>query len=106
MEVTYFREYYEPVKPFSTSSEIKLLNRIDDIYEVFPGYGYRRMTKQLQRDGYNIGKKLVKKAMKYMDTEALYPKPKTTIANKEHYKYPFSCFNSDNLVLDLHEYTL
>jgi len=81
--------YYTPVKPFSTSGEIKLLNRIDDIYEAFPSYGYRRMTKQLQRDGYNIGKKLVKKAMKYMGIEALYPKPKTTTANKEHYKYPY-----------------
>jgi len=45
--------------------------------------------KQLQIDGYNIGNKLVKKAMKYMGIEALYPKPKTTTANKEHYKYPY-----------------
>ncbi len=81
--------YYEPIKPFSTSREIKLLNAIDNIYEEFPSYGYRRMTKQLQRDGYNIGKKLVKKAMRYMGIEALYPKPKTTTANKEHYKYPY-----------------
>jgi putative transposase len=81
--------YYEPIKPFSTSNEIKLLNAIDDIYEEFPSYGYRRMTKQLQRDGHNIGKKLVKKAMRYMGIEALYPKPKTTTANKEHYKYPY-----------------
>ncbi|PHS41284.1 MAG: IS3 family transposase [Sulfurovum sp.] len=81
--------YYEPIKPFSTSNEIKLLNAIDEIYEEFPSYGYRRMTKQLQRDGYNVGKKLVKKAMKYMGIEALYPKPKTTTANKEHYKYPY-----------------
>ncbi|MEA1879263.1 MAG: IS3 family transposase, partial [Campylobacterota bacterium] len=81
--------YYAPVKPFSTSREIKLLNAIDDIYEEFPSYGYRRMTKQLQKDGYNIGKKLVKKAMRYMGIEALYPKPKTTTANKEHTKYPY-----------------
>ncbi len=27
--------------------------------------------------------------MKYLRIEALYPKPKTTTANKEHYKYPF-----------------
>jgi putative transposase len=36
-----------------------------------------------------VGKKFVKKAMKYMGIVALYPKPKTTIANKEHYKYPY-----------------
>jgi len=78
--------YYQPVKPFSTGGELKLLDAINTIYSDFPSYRYRRITKQLQNDGHNIGKKLVKKAMKYMGIEALYPKPKTTTANKEHYK--------------------
>lgn len=81
--------YYEAVKPFSKTTDIKMLDAINNIYEEFPSYGYRRMTKQLQRDGYNVGKKLIRKAMKYMGIEALYPKPKTTTANKEHYKYPY-----------------
>ena len=81
--------YYQPIKPFSTSKEIKLLDAINNIYSDFPYYGYRRITKQLQIDGYNIGKKLIKKAMKYMGIEALYPKPKTTTANKEHTNYPY-----------------
>ncbi len=81
--------YYAPIKPFSTQSELSLLDAINNIYSDFPSYGYRRITKQLQLDGHNIGKKLVKKAMRYMGIEALYPKPKTTTANKEHYKYPY-----------------
>ena len=81
--------YYEAKKPFSTGKDIKLLDAINNIYSDFPSYGYRRITKQLQNDGYNVGKKLVKKAMKYMGIEALYPKPKTTTANKEHTKYPY-----------------
>ena len=81
--------YYNPVKAFGSSSEIKLLDAINNIYSDFPSYGYRRIHKQLLRDGYNIGKKFVSKAMKYMGIEALYPKPKTTIANKEHYKYEY-----------------
>jgi len=81
--------YYEAKKPFSTGKEIKLLDAINNIYSDFPSYGYRRITKRLQIDGYNVGNKLVKKAMKYMGIEALYPKPKTTTANKEHYKYPY-----------------
>ena len=40
-------------------------------------------------DGVGIGKKFVKKAMNHMGIVALYPKPKTTMANKEHYKYPY-----------------
>ena len=81
--------YYSPVKPFSKNGELRMLDAINNIYSDFPSYGHRRIHKQLQRDGYNVGKKLVKKAMKYMGIEALYPKPKTTTANKEHYKYPY-----------------
>ena len=81
--------YYEPEKLFSSNKEIRFLDAINNIYTDFPSYGYRRITKQLQRDGYNVGKKLVRKAMKYMGIKALYPKPKTTIGNKEHYKYPY-----------------
>jgi len=75
--------YYQPKKPFSTGGELKLLDAINTIYSDFPSYGYRRIHSQLLRDGYNVGKKIVKKAMRYMGIEALYPKPKTTIANKE-----------------------
>jgi putative transposase len=81
--------YYQPVKPFSTNTQLRLLDAINNIYSDFPSYGYRRIHKQLLRDGYNIGKKLVKKTMKYMGIEALYTKPKTTLGNKEHYKYPY-----------------
>ena len=81
--------YYTPIKPFRTGNDIKLLDAINTIYSDFPSYGYRRITKQLQLDGHNVGKKIVKKAMKYMGIEALYPKPKTTTANKEHTKYPY-----------------
>jgi len=81
--------YYQPIKPFSTGKDLRLLDAINNIYSDFPSYGSRRIHSQLLRDGFSVGKKLVKKAMKYMGIEALYPKPKTTIANKEHYKYPY-----------------
>jgi len=81
--------YYKPTKPFSRGSDLKVLDAINNIYSDFPSYGSRRIHAQLLRDGYSIGKKFVKKAMKYMGIEAIYPKPKTTTANKEHYKYPY-----------------
>ena len=81
--------YYTPIKPFSTPQDIGVLDAINNIYSDFPSYGCRRMTKQLQKNGHNVGKKFVKKAMNYMGIEALYTKPKTTTANKEHYKYPY-----------------
>ena len=81
--------YYNPTKPFSSNRDLKVLDAINNIYSDFPSYGSRRIHSQLLRDGYGVGKKFVKKAMKYMGIEALYPKPKTTTANKEHYKYPY-----------------
>ena len=81
--------YYEPIEPFSEEEDIKLLNTIDLIYTKYPYYGHRRVHKLLLRLGYNIGRKMVQKAMKFMGIKALYPKPKTTIANKEHKKYPY-----------------
>ena len=81
--------YYEPKKLFATGEDVLMLDAINDIYSDFPSYGSRRIQKQLVRNGYNVGKKLVRKAMNYMGIEAIYTKPKTTIANKEHYKYPY-----------------
>ena len=81
--------YYKPTKPFSSGSDLRVLDAINNIYSDFPSYGSRRIHAQLLRDGHSVGKKFVKKAMKYMGIEAIYPKPKTTTANKEHYKYPY-----------------
>ena len=81
--------YYNPMKPFSRGRDLRVLDAINNIYSDFPSYGYRRIHSQLLRDGHRVGKKFVKKAMKYMGIEALYPKPKTTTANKEHYKYEY-----------------
>jgi len=81
--------YYKPTQPFSTGKDLRLLDAINNIYSDFPSYGSRRIHAQLLRDGHSVGKKFVKKAMKYMGIEAIYPKPKTTTANKEHYKYPY-----------------
>jgi len=68
--------YYTPTQPFTTGKDIKLLDAINNIYSDFPSYGSRRIHSQLLRDGFSVGKKLVKKAMKYMGIEAIYPKPK------------------------------
>ena len=76
--------YYKPIKKFSTKKDIELLNRIDLIHTKHPYYGTRRIVKLLDRLGFRVGRKLVKSAMEFMGIKALYPKVKTTIANKEH----------------------
>jgi len=80
--------YYKPTKPFSNGNDLKVLDAINNIYSDFPSYGSRRIHAQLLRDAYSV-KEVCKESLKYMGIEALYPKPKTTIGNKEHYKYPY-----------------
>ncbi|MDQ7083660.1 MAG: IS3 family transposase [Sulfurovum sp.] len=81
--------YYKAVVPFSSDTGQEILNVIDKIYTKYPYYGHRRVHKLLGRFGFTIGRKKVRTAMKLMGIIALYPKPKTTIANKEHQKYPY-----------------
>ena len=81
--------YYEPVKKYSSEYELALLNLINEIYSEFPYYGTRRIVAALKNMAYNVGRKLVKSMMSYMGIKAIYPTKKTTIPNKEHYKYKY-----------------
>jgi putative transposase len=90
--------YYEPVKRFSSDGELKFLNKLNDIYSEFPYYGTRRLVTALGNEGFQAGRKLVKSAMEYIGIKAIYPKHRTTKANKEHYKYKYLLqkFKNDN----------
>ena len=81
--------YYEPVQKFSSAKDIKLLNMVNDIYSEFPYYGTRRMLTALENEGFTVGRKLIKSIYQYVGIKALYPTKRTTIPNKEHYKYPY-----------------
>ncbi|MCF6205826.1 MAG: IS3 family transposase [Sulfurovum sp.] len=81
--------YYRPVVPFGTREDQRLLNAIDAIHTDFPYYGTRRVMKELGRQGFKVGRKLIKRAFAFMGIRALYPQPKTTVANKEHHKYGY-----------------
>ncbi len=77
--------YYEP-KPNDDST---LANEIHEIWLEMPFYGYRRVTVQLRRNGYDVNHKCVLRLMKAMNLQALYPRPKTTKRNKDHKVYPY-----------------
>ena len=79
--------YYRPVSISSTDLEI--MRNIDEIYLKCPFYGARRISWQLKQQGIFAGRKKVASFMEVMGIEALYPKPRTTIPNKQHKKYPY-----------------
>lgn len=79
--------YYEESE--ETSYNRKIMVEIDKQYMETPFYGYRRMTVQLRRQGYEVNEKRVRRLMRLMGIEAIGPKPRTTISSKEHKVYPY-----------------
>ena len=68
---------------------LEIMRTIDAIYTEMPFYGVLRMTAELRARGYPVGVNRVRRLMRLMGLEALYPKPRTSIPNKEHVIYPY-----------------
>jgi putative transposase len=66
-----------------------LMNEIQEIWLKYPFYGYRRISVELRFLGYEVNHKRVQRLMQEMNLTALYPKPKTSIRDREHYIYPY-----------------
>jgi len=79
--------YYQPLPP--TAEEIRLNHRIDEIYTQFPFYGSRRITAQLEREGWVINRKRVQRCLQAMGLVAIYPKPNLSQPTKFHPVYPY-----------------
>lgn len=79
--------YYIPVEEDQFNLEI--MRRIDEQYTRTPFYGARRMTKWLVEQGYPVNRKRVRRLMRLMAVEAVYPKPRLSLASEEHRKYPY-----------------
>ena len=71
------------------ANDSMLANEIQEIWLEMPFYGYRRITVQLRRNGYDVNHKCVLRLMNDMNLQALYPRPKTTKRNKDHKVYPY-----------------
>jgi putative transposase len=79
--------YYEPYQ--ESDLNLNLMRLIDEQYTRTPFYGWPRMTAHLQQKGYAINPKRVRRLMRLMDLQAIYPKPRTTIAAADHKVYPY-----------------
>jgi len=62
---------------------------IDRQYMKTPFYGSRRMTIILKRMDYPVNRKRVRRLMRQMGIQAIYPKPRLSLGQKEHKIYPY-----------------
>lgn len=79
--------YYIPAT--ESTLNLQLMRLIDEEYTRRPFYGRPRLTAYLRRSGYLVNEKRVRRLMQKMGLEAIYPKPKTTVTDREHKKYPY-----------------
>jgi len=67
----------------------KIMNEIDLIYTEHIYYWARRISKELKRRGYAVGREKTRTYMEKMYICAMYPKKNTSIPNKDHQIYPY-----------------
>ena len=79
--------YYLP-KPVSAEDQ-RIMNRIDKLHLEFPFAGSRMLRDLLRQEGFQVGRKRVRRLMKLMGVEALYRKPRTTNPEPRHKIYPY-----------------
>ncbi|MDB5349120.1 MAG: Integrase [Planctomycetota bacterium] len=65
------------------------MRRIDEQYTARPFYGSRRMTIRLNEQGEGVNRERVQRLMRAMGPEAIYPKPRLSLAGKGHRIYPY-----------------
>jgi putative transposase len=68
---------------------LALMRLMDEQFLQTPWYGSRQMTRHLRRLGHVVGRKRVRRLMRTMGLEAVYQRPKTTVANPEHKIWPY-----------------
>jgi putative transposase len=67
----------------------RLMNLIDEQFTRLPFYGVERMTAWLNRQGHSVNVKRIRRLMRRMDLEAIYPKPRLSLSSQEHKRYPY-----------------
>jgi len=66
-----------------------LMRLIDEQYTRTPFYGVPKMTAWLCREGHRVNEKRIRRLMRLMGLEAVYPKPRLSRSCPEHKTYPY-----------------
>lgn len=79
--------YYQ--KEAEKEEDAVLMRLLDEQYTRTPFYGYRRMTHYLRSKGFRVNPKRVRRLMRKLGLEAIYPKPNLSKPGKEHLKFEY-----------------
>ena len=79
--------YYHLSNP-TPGADLALMRVIDETYLAFPFFGSRQMTRWLQREGYEVNGKRVRRLMRLMGLTAIYRRPSLSKKAAAHPIYP------------------
>lgn len=79
--------YYQPCA--ESEENLAIMRLLDEQYFKTPFYGVRRLTVWLQRQGYQINRKRVKRLMDLMGWQTIFRAPRTSDPDKQHKVYPY-----------------
>lgn len=79
--------YYKPAP--ESEEELALMRAIDELYLERPTRGSRSMRDALEDRGFSAGRHRVRRLMRKMGIEAIYPRKRTSVPNKAHRIYPY-----------------
>jgi len=79
--------YYEPAGESEYNEG--LMKLIDELYTGHPVLGSRKIAEALRKMGYEVGRKRIQRLMRLLGLEAVYPKPRLSVPDREAGKYPY-----------------
>ena len=80
-------QYYRPLG--ESAQSLALMRRLDELHLAHPFYGSRQMVRHLRREGVTVGRHRVRRLMRRMGVEAVYRRPRTSVASPAHRVYPY-----------------
>lgn len=87
LDVTRSVLYY--VSQCDMTDDLAMMRLLDEQYTKTPFYGVERMTAHLHRKGIIIGHNRVRRLLRLMGLEAIYPKPRLSMPDSQHCIYPY-----------------
>ena len=80
--------YYYAANPPS-ERDLRQMRLIDEEYTRRPVRGSRRMRDYLEEQGERVCRDRVRRLMRHLALQAIYPKKRLSLGNKVHEKYPY-----------------
>lgn len=87
LEISRSSYYFEPAG--ESPENLALMRIMDEQHLKHPHFGRRQMTDWLRLQGHQVNAKRVRRLMRLMGLEAVFPRSRTTRRDKQHRVYPY-----------------